>query len=212
MQRVVSELDSFRVQSRNSSVIRCSSTPDPERGESSSVAIENCPHSLPQPSSKSPIPIILDFPRDYYNLNPSLSDLIIPSVEEEIMAGASVEENLNQDDKALFKAKQMRLRNVIKLYNPDKFQAQVLASNKEEWIASAKTVYENLLDFAEEVSSKPEITPGQDVTIENEIDKAGKSSWLLSMRNAVLPPLLRFNFRPIPTTAPTHLWTPLVPR
>ena len=67
----------------------------------------------------------------------------------------------------------MRLRNLIKTYNPDNYQAQVLVSNKEEWIASAKTVYENLLDFAEEVSSKPEITPGQDVTIENEIDKAG---------------------------------------
>ena len=65
------------------------------------------------------------------------------------MAGASVAENLNQDDKASFKAKQMRLRNVIKLYSPDKFQAQVLASNKEVWIASAKTVYDNLLDFAE---------------------------------------------------------------
>ena len=68
----------------------------------------------------------------------------------------------------------MRLRTLIKLYDPEKYQAQVLASNREEWVGATKTVYDNILDFAEEVSSKPETTERQDLTVEKEIDKAGE--------------------------------------
>ena len=46
IQRVRSELDSFLVPSRDSSVIRCSSTPERgERGQLTFGAVENCPHS-----------------------------------------------------------------------------------------------------------------------------------------------------------------------
>ena len=82
-------------------------------------------------------------------------------------------EALDHEDKAAFKAKMMRLKNLIRTYDPLKYQAQDLVSNKEDWIGSVKTVYDNILDYAEEVSSKPVITQGQDVTIQIEIDKAG---------------------------------------
>ena len=79
-------------------------------------------------------------------------------------------EDLSQEDKAAFKAKMMRLKNLIRTYCPINHQAPDLVTNKEEWVGTVKTVYENILDYAEEVSSKPEITPGQDVTVQNEID------------------------------------------
>ena len=81
-------------------------------------------------------------------------------------------EELPQEDKAAFKAKMMRLKNLIRTYGPIKHSARDLVTNKEKWVSAVETVYENILDYAEEVSSKPEITPGQDATVQNEIDKA----------------------------------------
>ena len=213
IQRVRSELDSFQVPSRDSSVIRCSSSPQPGgRGEVTFGAVESCPHShldLHQEDSSSqqevppsrtqlgwavqsqpPFQIFIDNPTEFYGLNPSqiarvqivstdqseLSEEVFSESESEDLEMAPPQppdpEELSQEDKRAIRSKLMRLKTTIRTYDPGSHPGRDLIRNRDEWIGATRTVYENILDFAEEVSSKPDTTDGQEVTIQNHIDEA----------------------------------------
>ena len=46
------------------------------------------------------------------------------------------------------KARSMKLKGYFRIYNPERYTAEMLASNKKEWMAEVNTCYKEALDYA----------------------------------------------------------------
>ena len=71
------------------------------------------------------------------------------------------------------KACSMKLKGYFRIYNPESYTAETLASNKKEWMAEVNTCYKEVLDYAVQVSTAPGVTDVQEAEIERLTDKIG---------------------------------------
>ena len=71
------------------------------------------------------------------------------------------------------KACSMKLKGYFRIYNPESYTAETLASNKKEWMAEVNTCYKEVLDYAVQVSTAPGVTDAQEAEIERLTDKIG---------------------------------------
>ena len=69
-------------------------------------------------------------------------------------------------------AKCIRIRRVFRLYNPEKFTAELLVMNRTEWLKAVDTHYNDVLTAAEEIESQPGMAGINSADVERIVDTA----------------------------------------
>ena len=67
-------------------------------------------------------------------------------------------------------AKCIRIRRVFRLYNPEKFTAELLVMNRTEWLKAVDTHYNDVLTAAEEIESQPSMAGINSADVEKIVD------------------------------------------
>lgn len=68
------------------------------------------------------------------------------------------------------KAKCIRIRRVFRLYNPEKFTAELLVMNRTEWLKAVDIHYNDVLSAAEEIESQPGMAGINSADVEKIVD------------------------------------------
>ena len=154
-------LDSLQVPSREVSVIRCSSTPDPKNCREH-FSFGGADLEASQPSSfEPPFQVYIDNPSEFYSLQTPLSPH--PSEEElppshislvstdESDLNMTDNENAKQELERKFLAKSLKFGSVLRLYESSKYPKEVLAAKEKEWTAAADEQFHALVDSTDEL-------------------------------------------------------------
>ena len=72
-------------------------------------------------------------------------------------------------------AKCIRIRRVFRLYNPEKFTAELLVLNRTEWLKALDTHYNDVLTAAEEIESQPSMAGINSADVEKIVDSTTDS-------------------------------------
>ena len=153
-------LDSLQVPSREVSVIRCSSTPDPKNCREHFSFGEEVDIEASQPSSSEPpFKVFIDNPSEFYSLQTPVSP---HSIEEEVLPSnislvATDESDLNMADNVdpkkelerKFLVKAVKLGSALRLYESSKFPKEVLAAKEKEWTAIVDAHFQELINYTD---------------------------------------------------------------
>ena len=85
-------------------------------------------------------------------------------------AAAAAPVQLQEGVREALKAKQLKLKGFLKVYNPDKNNSNVLSSNKAEWFKKVNACHEDIMDFAVVASTAAGVTDDQEAEIERITD------------------------------------------
>merc|ERR1711923_217503 len=80
---------------------------------------------------------------------------------------------LQEGVREALKAKQLKLKGFLKVYNPEKYSSNVLCSNKAEWFKKVNACHEDIMDYAVVASTAAGVTNDQEAEIERITDKVG---------------------------------------
>lgn len=203
-------MDSFQQNSRETSVIRHTSTPDQTSQDC------NLSFGLEERQEETPgFRVYLDHPSEFYSVNlpanhttPIVStDQSELSVFEDMAPSGGVNENLppgalaQPGVKSGLDAKVMKLTRYTSIYDPQKYDANVLRDNKKEWTGHINQCFDAIVDYVAVINNKPEY---------NENDAAIVDTVMTEAEDKIHQFLIEFNRKCVVTALPPAS-VPVVP-
>ena len=173
-------VDSLQIPSRESSVIRCASTPNNRECQTAHLTFDE-PVSSHQPTT-APFQVYIDNPSEFYSLLPPEENHKTPIVSTDSSELSVFSEDLEMAERpSLFDlpdvkrgvtSKTSRLEQAIDLYSPDDYPPNVVASNKDTWIGKVEEKFFDLVDFADGLKDRDDISEEDVQKIDNWVKKA----------------------------------------